>query len=60
MSVAIPTAIPDAPFNSTCGSRDGSSFGSWSVPSKLGPHSVVPWSSSLSSVSAKRASRASV
>ena len=45
MSVAMPTAMPEAPFSSTCGSREGRSFGSSSVPSKFGPQSTVPWPS---------------
>jgi hypothetical protein len=60
MSVAMPTAMPDAPLSNTCGSRDGSSFGSLSVPSKFWPHSTVPCSSSDSSDCANRASLASV
>ena len=60
MSVAMPTAMPDAPLSSTCGSRDGSSFGSFIVPSKFCPHSTVPCSSSDSSDCANLVSFASV
>ena len=60
MSVAMPTAMPEAPFSSTCGSRAGMSFGSSRVPSKFGPHSTVPCSSSESRIWAKRVSRDSV
>ena len=49
MSVAMPTAMPEAPLSSTCGSREGSSFGSFIVPSKFWPQSVVPCSNSESS-----------
>ena len=41
-SVAMPTAIPDAPLSSTCGRRAGRIMGSSSVPSKLASHSTVP------------------
>ncbi len=60
MSVAMPTAMPDAPLRRTCGRRDGRRRGSLSVPSKFGPHSTVPCSSSERSVCEKRASFASV
>ena len=33
ISVAMPTAMPDAPLSSTNGKRAGSSFGSWIEPS---------------------------
>ena len=33
ISVAIPTAIPDAPFNKTKGKRPGNKRGSWVDPS---------------------------
>ena len=52
MSVARPTAMPEAPLSSTCGSRDGSTSGSSRVPSKLGTQSTVPCGSSESSVCA--------
>ena len=42
MSVAIPTAIPEAPFNKTFGSLSGRNFGSIRVPSKFGIQSTVP------------------
>ena len=33
ISVAMPTAIPDAPFKRTNGKRAGSNLGSWNEPS---------------------------
>ncbi len=33
MSVAMPTPMPEAPFNSSSGRRAGSSFGSSNAPS---------------------------
>ena len=60
MSVAMPTAMPVAPFSNTCGSRAGSHDGSCSVPSKFGDHSTVPLPSSESSTSASFVSFASV
>src|SRR3569623_1809302 len=52
MSVAIPTAMPVAPFNKRFGSRAGNTAGSSSVPAKLGTQSTVPCPNSLSSTSA--------
>ena len=52
ISVAIPTAIPVVPFNKIFGSLAGNNFGSCRVPSKLGSHSTVPCSTSLSRTSA--------
>ena len=46
ISVAIPTAIPDAPFSKRLGSLAGRSKGSKRVPSKLLPQSTVPCPSS--------------
>ena len=60
MSVAMPTAMPVAPFSSTFGRRAGSSDGSSSVPSKFGTQSAVPSPSSESSTSAYRVSLDSV
>ena len=60
MSVAMPTAMPEAPLSSTCGSRAGISFGSSRVPSKFGPHSTVPCSSSERSTWENGVSRDSV
>ena len=59
-SVAMPTAIPAAPFNRTCGSRAGSSTGSSRVPSKFDTQSTVPSRSSRRRISANRVSLASV
>ena len=59
-SVAMPTAIPAAPFSSTCGSRAGSNAGSSRVPSKFATQSTVPSRSSPSRTSANAVSRASV
>ena len=42
MSVAMPTAIPEAPLSKTFGILDDRNLGSISVPSKLGPQSTVP------------------
>ena len=42
ISVAIPTAMPVAPLSSTLGTREGSTSGSFNVPSKLLPQSTVP------------------
>ena len=42
ISVAIPTAIPEAPFNNTFGNLDERNFGSIKVPSKFGIQSTVP------------------
>ena len=42
MSVAIPTAIPVAPFNNKLGSLAGKTDGSSKVPSKLLVQSTVP------------------
>ena len=33
ISVAIPTAIPDAPLSNTNGKRAGNNLGSWNEPS---------------------------
>ena len=33
ISVAIPTAIPEAPFSKTNGKRAGNNLGSWNEPS---------------------------
>ena len=41
MLVAIPTAIPDAPFTSKLGKRAGSTFGSLKVSSKFRVQSTV-------------------
>ena len=46
MSVAIPTAMPVAPFNNRFGNLAGNTVGSRSVPSKLLSQSTVPWPSS--------------
>ena len=42
MSVAIPTAIPDVPFNKIIGIFDGKITGSKREPSKFGCQSTVP------------------
>ena len=42
ISVAIPTAIPEAPLSKTFGILDDKNLGSIKVPSKLGPQSTVP------------------
>ena len=42
MSVAIPTAMPVAPFNRRFGRRAGKTEGSKRVPSKLLVQSTVP------------------
>ena len=42
ISVAIPTAIPDAPFNKTLGNLEDRYLGSIKVPSKFGIQSTVP------------------
>jgi hypothetical protein len=59
-SVAIPTAMPAAPFKSTWGRRAGSMAGSSRLPSKFGIQSTVPSPSSDSSTCAKGVSRDSV
>jgi hypothetical protein len=41
MSVAMPTAMPDPPFNKRFGTRAGSIVGSSSEPSKFGAQSTV-------------------
>ena len=46
--VAIPTAIPEAPFTRRLGYLDGSTVGSFSVSSKLGVKSTVSFSMSES------------
>ena len=46
MSVAIPTAMPVAPFNNRFGNLAGNTVGSRSVPSKLLSQSTVPCPSS--------------
>ena len=58
--VAIPTAMPDAPFISILGSRAGRTVGSPSESSKFGLKSTVFWSISAKSSSAMGARRASV
>ena len=45
-SVAMPTAMPAAPFRSTWGRRAGSMAGSSRLPSKFGTQSTVPSPSS--------------
>ena len=60
MLVAIPTAIPELPLTSSCGSRAGSTTGSSVWLSKLGTKSTVSLSMSASMSSAARAKRASV
>ena len=60
MSVAMPTAMPVLPFNSTIGTRAGNSDGSVSVASKFATKSTVPWSTSANNRSANRDNRASV
>src|SRR5579872_6368526 len=60
ISVAMPTAIPDPPFNNTVGNCAGNMQGSSNVPSKLACHSTVPCSSSAKYVSAKALNRDSV
>ena len=50
MSVAMPTAMPVAPFNNTLGRRAGNNSGSFRVPSKLGAQLTVPWASSANRV----------
>ena len=42
ISVAIPTAIPEAPLSKTFGILEDKNLGSIKVPSKLGPQSTVP------------------
>ena len=46
--VAIPTAIPSDPFTKSVGTVVGNTVGSFNVSSKLGPHSTVSLSRSLS------------
>lgn len=58
--VAMPTAIPAAPFTSKLGTAEGSTVGSWMVPSKFSLKSAVSLSMSLSIASATVVSRASV
>ena len=60
MFVAIPTAMPDAPFASRFGTRAGSTTGSFSSSSKFGDMSTVFFSMSASSSVAIRVRRASV
>ena len=48
MFVAMPTAIPDEPFTSRFGKRDGSTLGSLRVSSKFGSQSTVSLSMSRS------------
>ena len=60
MLVAMPTAMPDAPFMSRLGRRAGSTTGSRSEPSKLSIVSTVSWSRFASISSAGVANRASV
>ena len=52
MSVAMPTAMPVPPFNSSMGTRAGSSTGSSMEPSKLATKSTVPCRVSASSSAA--------
>ncbi len=60
MFVAIPTAIPDAPFIIRPGIFEGSTFGSFVVSSKLAIKSTVFLSMSANNSSAIFASLASV
>ena len=60
MFVAMPTAIPCEPLTSRFGSREGSTTGSCSYPSKLGTNSTVSLSMSRRSSIASGARRASV
>ncbi len=60
MLVAIPTAIPDEPFTSRFGSRDGRTMGSCRWLSKVSVKSTVSLSMSASSSWAMAWSRASV
>mmetsp|Transcript_53994 Transcript_53994/g.101407 ORF Transcript_53994/g.101407 Transcript_53994/m.101407 type:complete len:216 (-) Transcript_53994:733-1380(-) len=50
--VAMPTAMPVAPFNSSIGNRAGRTIGSTSEPSKLSPKSTTSSLTSDSSASA--------
>ena len=60
MLVAIPTAMPAAPFTIRFGSFAGSTVGSWRRSSKLATKSTVFFSMSSSIVIATRVRRASV
>ena len=51
MLVAIPTAIPDDPFNNNCGILAGNTVGSCTDPSKLSAKSTVSDSISSSKLS---------
>ena len=48
MFVAIPTAIPETPFNNNIGSLTGNTEGSCNEPSKFGSNSTVSQSISAS------------
>ena len=60
MLVAIPTAIPEAPFNNKAGILVGNTVGSWSVSSKFKLKSTVSLSISANISSAIFCSLASV
>ena len=60
MLVAIPTAMPEVPFTSRLGKRDGITVGSLRLPSKLSTNSTVSLSMSASISSATRLMRHSV
>ena len=60
MLVAMPTAMPEAPFTSRLGSLAGRTSGSLRVPSKFSAKSTVFWSMLASISSAMGAIRASV
>src|SRR5579872_1210642 len=60
ISVAMPTAIPDAPFNKTVGNCAGNILGSSRLPSKFNCQSTVPCANSPKYTSAKPLNRDSV
>ena len=60
MLVAIPTAIPDAPFINKLGMREGITVGSVKESSKLGRKSTVSFSISANISSVILRKRASV
>ena len=60
MCVAIPTAIPFAPFMRRFGATEGNTTGSWVESSKFGMKSTVSFSISSRSLSANSVMRHSV